>query len=242
MSRSARNLLAITAATGAVLSLMAAASSPTPGRPRAPVRHCRGCGSLYVPMPDGVRLAVDVWLPAAPPPATGTPTSCLSSRPVLAARGLDIGGIKDNPIYQIALPWNRRGDASVSPTCAARARPGRHAHRRTRRGRTDRRARGLARGTGSPRSRGRTGGSASPACRTRATPRCSRWPCATRTSPPPRRSPTTSIPTRTRPPWRDPDSAADRPLRAAAADPRQAPAARPAPPVPRPSRSARRPG
>jgi hypothetical protein len=63
MSRSTRTLLAIIAATGAALSVMAAAGSPA--------QAGRGAGSalprlnsLYVPMPDGVRLAVDVWLPA----------------------------------------------------------------------------------------------------------------------------------------------------------------------------------
>ena len=110
MSRSARTLLAITAATGAALSLMAAASSPAPaGRdsgPALPRLH-----SLYVPMPDGVRLAVDVWLPAGTTAGARLPTVLETDR-YWRARAY-AGGIKDNPNYQIALPWNRRGYAYV---------------------------------------------------------------------------------------------------------------------------------
>ena len=110
MSRSARTLLAITAATGAALSLMAAASSPAPaGRdsgPALPRLH-----SLYVPMPDGVRLAVNVWLPAGTTAGARLPTVLETDR-YWRARAYT-GGIKDNPNYQIALPWNRRGYAYV---------------------------------------------------------------------------------------------------------------------------------
>jgi putative CocE/NonD family hydrolase len=110
MSRSVRTLLAITAATGAALSLMAAASSP------APAGHGAGSAlprlrSLYVPMPDGVRLAVDVWLPAGTTAGDRLPTVLETDR-YWRARAYT-GGIKDNPNYQIALPWNRRGYAYV---------------------------------------------------------------------------------------------------------------------------------
>jgi len=73
MSRSARTLLAITAAFGTALSVMAAASSPA--------RAGRGAGSalprlrsFYVPMPDGVRIAVDAWLPAGTAAGDRLPT------------------------------------------------------------------------------------------------------------------------------------------------------------------------
>ena len=110
MSRSARTLLAITAATGAALSVMAAAS-PTP-----PAGHGAGSAlprlrSLYVPMPDGVRLAVDVWLQAGTTSGDRLPTVLETDR-YWRARAYT-GGIKHNPNYQIALPWNRRGYAYV---------------------------------------------------------------------------------------------------------------------------------
>ena len=67
--------------------------------------------SLYVPMPDGVRLAVDVWLPAGTAVGARLPTVLETDR-YWRARAY-AGGIKDNPNYQIALPWNRRGYAYV---------------------------------------------------------------------------------------------------------------------------------
>jgi putative CocE/NonD family hydrolase len=110
MSRSARTLLAITAATGAALSVMAAASSPPrAGRSAGPALP--RLRSLYVPMPDGVRLAVDVWLPAGTAAGDRLPTVLETDR-YWRARAYT-GGIKDNPSYQIALPWNRRGYAYV---------------------------------------------------------------------------------------------------------------------------------
>lgn len=110
MSRSARTLLAITAATGAALSVMAAASSPPrAGRSAGPALP--RLRSLYVPMPDGVRLAVDVWLPAGTTAGDRLPTVLETDR-YWRARAYT-GGIKDNPNYQIALPWNRRGYAYV---------------------------------------------------------------------------------------------------------------------------------
>jgi putative CocE/NonD family hydrolase len=110
MSRSARTLLAITAATGAALSVMAAASSPPrAGRSAGPALP--RLRSLYVPMPDGVRLAVDVWLPAGTTAGDRLPTVLETDR-YWRARAYT-GGIKDNPNYQIALPWNGRGYAYV---------------------------------------------------------------------------------------------------------------------------------
>ncbi len=108
MSRSARTLLAITAAFGTALSVMAA----------SPARAGRGAGSalprlrsLYVPMPDGVRLAVDVWLPAGTTAGDRLPAVLETDR-YWRARAYT-GGIKNNPNYQIALPWNQRGYAYV---------------------------------------------------------------------------------------------------------------------------------
>ena len=110
MSRSARTLLAITAASGAALSVMAAAGSPAPaGRSAGPALP--RLRSLYVPMPDGVRLAVDVWLPAGTTAGARLPTVLETDR-YWRARAYT-GGIKDNPNYQIALPWNQRGYAYV---------------------------------------------------------------------------------------------------------------------------------
>ena len=109
MSRSARTLLAITA-TGAALSLMAAASSPAPAGRSAGSALPR-LRSLYVPMPDGVRLAVDVWLPAGTTAGARLPAVLETGR-YWRARAYT-GGIKDNPNYQIALPWNQRGYAYV---------------------------------------------------------------------------------------------------------------------------------
>ena len=139
MSRSARTLLAITAATGAALSVMAAASSPLPAWPRSGPALPR-LRSLYVPMPDGVRLAADVWLPAGTTAGDRLPTVLETDR-YWRARAYT-GGIKDNPNYQIALPWN---PARLRVRVRRPARHGRlvrHAHRRARQ-RDDRR-RGLA--------------------------------------------------------------------------------------------------
>jgi uncharacterized protein len=109
MSRTARTLLAITAATAAV-TMMAAAGSPAPPGRRAASAFPR-LRSLYVPMPDGVRLAVDVWLPAGTTAGDRLPTVLETDR-YWRARAYT-GGIRNNPNYQIALPWNQRGYAYV---------------------------------------------------------------------------------------------------------------------------------
>ncbi len=109
MSRTARTLLAITAATAAV-TMMAAAGSPAPPGRRAASAFPR-LRSLYVPMPDGVRLAVDVWLPAGTTIGDRLPTVLETDR-YWRARAYT-GGIRNNPNYQIALPWNQRGYAYV---------------------------------------------------------------------------------------------------------------------------------
>jgi predicted acyl esterase len=65
--------------------------------------------SVYVRMPDGVRLAVDVWRPAGAAAGARLPTVLEADR-YWRARAYS-GGIKDNPDYQITAPWNERGYA-----------------------------------------------------------------------------------------------------------------------------------
>lgn len=67
--------------------------------------------SVYVRMPDGVRLAVDVWRPAGAAAGARLPTVLEADR-YWRARAYS-GGIKDNPDYQVAAPWNERGYAYV---------------------------------------------------------------------------------------------------------------------------------
>jgi uncharacterized protein len=67
--------------------------------------------SRYVRMPDGVRLAVDVWLPAGTAAGARLPTVLETDR-YWRARAYS-GGIKNNPDYFIAAPWNARGYAYV---------------------------------------------------------------------------------------------------------------------------------
>jgi uncharacterized protein len=84
----------------------AAASVVKPASQHAPVVFPR-FQSLYVPMPDGVRLAVDVWLPAGTTRASRLPTVLEADRYWRAPAYS--GGIKDNANYYIATPWNERG-------------------------------------------------------------------------------------------------------------------------------------
>jgi putative CocE/NonD family hydrolase len=67
--------------------------------------------SQYVRMPDGVRLAVDVWLPAGIPAGARLPTVLETDR-YWRARAYT-GGVTSNPNYDIAAPWNARGYAYV---------------------------------------------------------------------------------------------------------------------------------
>ena len=64
--------------------------------------------SMYVRMPDGVRLAVDVWLPAGTTAGSRLPTVLEADR-YWRARAKP-GGIMN---YYIAHPWNARGYAYV---------------------------------------------------------------------------------------------------------------------------------
>jgi len=83
----------------------------------SPARAGRDAGSalprlrsLYVPMPDGVRLAADVWLPAGTTTVGDRLPAVLETDRYWRARAYT-GGIRNNPNYQIALPWNKRGYA-----------------------------------------------------------------------------------------------------------------------------------
>ena len=67
--------------------------------------------SVYVPMPDGVRLAADIWLPAGTKAGARLPTVLETDRYWRAAA--TSGGVKNNPNYYIASPWTARGYAYV---------------------------------------------------------------------------------------------------------------------------------
>ena len=67
--------------------------------------------SQYVRMPDGVRLAVYVWLPPGTTAGARLPAVLETDR-YWRARAYT-GGIKDNPNYFAAHPWNQRGYAYV---------------------------------------------------------------------------------------------------------------------------------
>src|SRR6516225_4029563 len=94
----------------AVITTVGAASAAVPaGRSAAsvfPRLH-----SEYVRMPDGVRLAVDVWLPAGTTAGARLPTVLEADRYWRAFAYT--GGIKNNRNYYIAQPWNGRGYAYV---------------------------------------------------------------------------------------------------------------------------------
>ncbi|HEY4464503.1 MAG TPA: CocE/NonD family hydrolase [Streptosporangiaceae bacterium] len=99
-------LSALAAAAALALSAGPAVSAearPAPVFPRLQ--------SLYVPMPDGVRLAVDVWLPAGTAAGARLPTVLEADR-YWRSRAYT-GGITNDPNYSIATPWTSRGYAYV---------------------------------------------------------------------------------------------------------------------------------
>ncbi len=110
MSRFARIPLVLMLAVLAAITTVGAASAAAPaGRGAAsvfPRLH-----SEYVRMPDGVRLAVDVWLPAGTTAGARLPTVLEADRYWRA--WAYTGGIKNNRNYYIATPWNARGYAYV---------------------------------------------------------------------------------------------------------------------------------
>jgi putative CocE/NonD family hydrolase len=111
MLRSVRRALAATPAlAAAVLAgplLPAAAGTARP----AAARVFPQLESQYVRMPDGVRLAVDVWLPPGTTAGARLPAVLETDR-YWRARAYT-GGIKHNPNYFEAHPWNQRGYAYV---------------------------------------------------------------------------------------------------------------------------------
>jgi predicted acyl esterase len=111
MSRLARiPVLMMLTALAAIVTAGAAQPSAAPaGRSVASVLP--RLQSLYVPMPDGARLAVDVWLPAGTTAGARLPTVLEADR-YWRARAYS-GGIKNNPNYYVAAPWNARGYAYV---------------------------------------------------------------------------------------------------------------------------------
>jgi putative CocE/NonD family hydrolase len=102
-----RASLVIAAAVAAVMSAAAAAAPPASGTP-TPFPRLQ---ALYVRMPDGVRLAVNVWLPPG--------TTASSRRPAVLETDrywrspAYTGGYRKNPEYPIVAPWNARGYAYV---------------------------------------------------------------------------------------------------------------------------------
>jgi predicted acyl esterase len=110
MSGFARIPLLLMLATLAVITTAGAASAAAPaGRSAASVLP--RLHSEYVRMPDGGRLAVDVWLPAGTTAGARLPTVLEADRYWRAQAYA--GGLKDNQNYYIAQPWNARGYAYV---------------------------------------------------------------------------------------------------------------------------------
>jgi putative CocE/NonD family hydrolase len=110
MSRFARiPLLIMLTALAAIVT--AGATNPAASAGRSAASAFPRLQSRYVRMPDGVRLAVDVWLPAGTTDGSRLPTVLETDR-YWRARAYT-GGIRNNPNYQIALPWNQRGYAYV---------------------------------------------------------------------------------------------------------------------------------
>lgn len=62
-------------------------------------------------MPDGARLAADVWLPPGTTAGARLPAVLETDRYWRASAYT--GGIENNPNYSIAEPWNARGYAYV---------------------------------------------------------------------------------------------------------------------------------
>jgi uncharacterized protein len=101
---SCASALVVTAGVATTATARAAAAA-------APARSFPQLRSLYVRMPDGARLAVDVWLPAGTTAGARLPTVLEADRYWRASAYT--GGITGNPNYSIATPWNQRGYAYV---------------------------------------------------------------------------------------------------------------------------------
>ena len=108
MVRNARKSLVVLVAAAAMLALAAARPAAQAGATGSALPRLH---SQYVRMPDGVRLAVDVWLPPGTTAGARLPTVLEGDR-YWRARAYT-GGIKNNQNYYIAQPWNARGYAYV---------------------------------------------------------------------------------------------------------------------------------
>jgi hypothetical protein len=111
MLRKARKSLVVIAAAVAALALAGAARPAAAGAGAGAGAALPRLHSRYVRMPDGVRLAVDVWLPPGTTGAARLPAVLEMDR-YWRARAYS-GGYKNNPNYLIAQPWNARGYAYV---------------------------------------------------------------------------------------------------------------------------------
>jgi uncharacterized protein len=110
MSRFVRIPLLIMLAALAVI-VTAGATNPAAAAGRSAASAFPRLQSRYIRMPDGVRLAVDIWLPAGTTDGSRLPTVLEADR-YWRARAYT-GGIKNNQNYYIATPWNARGYAYV---------------------------------------------------------------------------------------------------------------------------------
>jgi uncharacterized protein len=108
MSRFVRIPLLITLTALAAI-VTAGATNPAAAAGRSAASAFPRLQSRYIRMPDGVRLAVDIWLPAGTTAGTRLPTVLEADRYWRA--WAYTGGIKNNKNYYIATPWNARGYA-----------------------------------------------------------------------------------------------------------------------------------
>jgi uncharacterized protein len=108
MVRNARKSFVALMAAAAMLTLAAARPGAQAGGAGSALPRLH---SQYVRMPDGVRLAVDVWLPPGTTASSRLPTVLETDR-YWRARAYS-GGYRHNPNYFIAQPWNQRGYAYV---------------------------------------------------------------------------------------------------------------------------------
>jgi uncharacterized protein len=108
-------------ATVAEGTTSASASTSTSGVTTVPVASALPAPSLdtsrqvqgvYIPMRDGTRIAIDVWLPLQLPP-TRLPTALQATR-YQRANAVDSTKPEDNTSYSLAKRWNDRGYAYVA--------------------------------------------------------------------------------------------------------------------------------
>ncbi|HZR48526.1 MAG TPA: CocE/NonD family hydrolase [Streptosporangiaceae bacterium] len=103
-------VLSVAAAVALAVPATAAASAVKPSTHSAS-SALPELESVYVPMPDGVRLAADIWLPSGTKAGARLPAVLETDRYWRAAA--TAGGVTNNPDYYIASPWTARGYAYV---------------------------------------------------------------------------------------------------------------------------------